>query len=388
MKILFYRYGSICEPGIINAFKILNQIVDEEQTEITNKEIGDKERINLLRQKLMGNQYDIVFSINFYPIISEVCNVFKMPYVCWTVDSPVLELYSHSIQNECNRIFMFDRAQYQEFSIYNPKRIFYLPLATEVRNSVKKISEKENEKYSCDISFVGSLYTEKCDYNNAVNIPDYLRGYLEGIMATQEKVYGYNFLDEVLTQDIVDDFKKCIDFIKLPEKYFSNEIALMAQHYLSVKVTEQERIHLLDMISKRYSVDIYTLSDTKLLPDIHSKGAANTLVEMPMIFYLSKININLTAKSIRTGIPLRVWDILGAEGFLLTNFQEELPEYFEIGKDLDIFESSEDLCKKIKFYLENEEKRNEIAKNGMEKVHKYHSYEKRVQHMLETISKL
>ena len=46
----------------------------------------------------------------------------------------------------------------------------------------------------------------------------------------------------------------------------------------------------------------------------------------------------MTIRNIRTGIPLRVWDILGAGGFLLTNFQVELPDYFENGKDIVYYE--------------------------------------------------
>ena len=37
MNILFYRYGSICEPDIIDAFKQLGNTVDEITIEIYNK---------------------------------------------------------------------------------------------------------------------------------------------------------------------------------------------------------------------------------------------------------------------------------------------------------------------------------------------------------------
>lgn len=50
----------------------------------------------------------------------------------------------------------------------------------------------------------------------------------------------------------------------------------------------------------------------------------------------------MTSKPIRTGLPLRIWDILGAGGFVLTNYQTEIPEYFEIGKDLETYTCEED----------------------------------------------
>lgn len=37
MNVLIYRYGSICEPDIIEAFKKMQLNVIEENAEITNK---------------------------------------------------------------------------------------------------------------------------------------------------------------------------------------------------------------------------------------------------------------------------------------------------------------------------------------------------------------
>ena len=71
------------------------------------------------------------------------------------------------------------------------------------------------------------------------------------------------------------------------------------------------------------------------MPLIHNRGFAKTNTEMPIIFHQSKINLNLTAKSIRSGLSLRIFDVLGCEGFLITNYQAELPEHFNIGEDLE-----------------------------------------------------
>lgn len=56
-------------------------------------------------------------------------------------------------------------------------------------------------------------------------------------------------------------------------------------------------------------------------------------------------------RSILSGLPLRVIDILGADGFLITNYQTEMEEYFKNGKDLVWFENREDLLQKTNFYL-------------------------------------
>ena len=108
-------------------------------------------------------------------------------------------------------------------------------------------------------------------------------------------------------------------------------------------------MHLLKSVSENYKLDLYTGSDTVLLPRANVKGVAKTMTEMPKIFHLSKINLNFTSKPIRTGLPLRIWDILCAGGFVLSNYQEEIPEYLEIGKEIETFASEEELLYKIDY---------------------------------------
>ena len=104
---------------------------------------------------------------------------------------------------------------------------------------------------------------------------------------------------------------------------------------------------------------------------------------MPKVFYGSKINLNFTIPNIQSGIPLRVWDILGAGGFLLTNYQPELELYFDIGKDLEIFEDASQLEQKASYYLSHEKERAQIAENGYQKVKGTHSYMRRIQEMID-----
>lgn len=388
MNILFYRYNSICEPDIIAIMKRLGHTVTEITEEMRNKELDARGQMNLVSAELKKQESQIVFSINFFPVVSEVCNIFHIPYVCWIVDSPVMELYSHSIRNSWNRIFLFDYALYEEYRGENPKRIFYLPLGADYErldSLIETITEEDRKKYSADISFIGSLYTEKCPYNH-LKEESWLKGYLDGVIEAQTKVYGYNFLEECITEEVLQQFKEKAPFYQFPEKANHNDRAAMAHLYLGNKVTEQERLRLLKRVSEEYSLDLYTASDFSPLPKANYRGLAKSATEMPKIFHLSKINLNFTSKPIRTGLPLRLWDILGAGGFVLTNFQSEIPEYFEVGKELDIYASEEELIEKIRYYLEHEEERQTIARNGYQKAKEQYSLELRVKQILRAVS--
>ena len=197
MNLLFYRYGSICEPDIIEGFRELGNQVTEITLEIYNKNLGPLEGLTALKNELFAHSYDFVFSINYYPFISEICNIFQIRYLCWTVDCPVMELYSDTVSNPWNRIFLFDRAQYEEIAPQNPGCIFHLPLASNPsrwHSVLQKASPTEHAKYAGDVTFVGSLYTEKCPYDRLQTDSAYLRGYLEGIMDAQRSIYGCYFL--------------------------------------------------------------------------------------------------------------------------------------------------------------------------------------------------
>ena len=106
---------------------------------------------------------------------------------------------------------------------------------------------------------------------------------------------------------------------------------------------------------------------------------------MPKIFKCSKINLNMTLRSIKSGIPQRAFDIMGCGGFLLSNYQPELAEYFIPGEDLVLYDSVDDLIQKIDYYLSHEEERLQIAKNGYEKVKRYHTYDTRLTEILNTV---
>lgn len=386
MNILFYRYGSICEPDIIASFKHLGFNITEDTREVYNKQLLPSDCIKGLNELLKQDTYSFIFSINFFPSVSDVCNIWGIPYLCLIVDSPVLELFSTSLANPCNKVFLFDRQLYNDFHHINPDGIFHIPLATNVRDNyatATMASAADRARFSSDISFIGSLYSEKCLYNQ-ITLPEKMRGYVDGLIEAQLLVYGYNFIEECVTPELIEAFCKVRpELINFPDSMKVDTKAVIAQHIISVKVAEQERLRYLKALSEHFNVDLYTGSDTYSMPLIHNRGFAKTNTEMPIIFHQSKINLNLTAKSIRSGLSLRIFDVLGCEGFLITNYQAELPEHFNIGEDLEAYTSLDDLMGKCEYYLSHDKDRQEIAHNGFEKVKKYHTYDIRLTQMLE-----
>lgn len=389
MEILFYRYNSICEPDILQVFENFGITVRTEEMEITDKHITPKQCAAKITEWLTTHSFAFVFSINFFPAISYTCNHFKVPYVCWSVDSPVPELFSNALKNEWNRIFLFDHAQYEFFRPFNPEHIFYLPLATNVKrweNVILNMTDDDFAKYDADVSFVGSLYTEKCRYDN-LSISPYTQGFVDGLMEAQLKVYGYNFISDNLNDRVIDEIAGADpDFYEGSDTFADTRRYLVSHQYIGMKLASLERERTLNRLAEHFRVTLYTHSNTSPLKSIDCRGGVSTLTEMPKVFHASKINLNMTMRPIETGLSLRVWDILGCGGFLLSNYQAEIPEYFEIGKDLETYESMEELEQKVQYYLNHEDERIEIAISGYEKVAKFHTYELRIAEMIRILS--
>jgi len=79
----------------------------------------------------------------------------------------------------------------------------------------------------------------------------------------------------------------------------------------------------------------------------------------------------------RRQIKSRNFEIPATGGFLLTGDADNLKDYYVDGKEIVIFQNKEDLLEKCKYYLEHRDEREAIAKAGLARTIKDHSYEQR-----------
>ncbi len=82
----------------------------------------------------------------------------------------------------------------------------------------------------------------------------------------------------------------------------------------------------------------------------------------------------------------RIFAVTGCGGFYLGRKTPGIEAAFEIGKEVDVFESDEELLEKIKFYLQNEDKRAQIALEGQKKVLTHYTYKQQIKKIFDWIS--
>ena len=332
---------------------------------------------------------DFVFSFNFLPVISKVCNKEGILYVSWIYDNPEIFLYNYNMKNPCNIVLMFDSKQYMEFMQGGIKNVRYLPLAASTKRLDSIIPKKSDvKKYSADISFVGSLYTERRQYYEEISpkLDPYTLGYIDGIIKSQLQVDGVNFVEDCLTPEITQRIQEASNIYPYPDSIETPEY-LYANYIINRQITIIERKELLTLIGAHHPLKLYTYTQNSSFSPkgVQNMGPASYFTEMPLVFKLSKINLNITLRSIQHAIPLRVYDILGSGGFLMSNFQHDLAYHFVPGEDFVYYESRKDLLDKIDYYLSNEKERVEIAKNAHRKIQEQHTFDVRVGEIIDII---
>lgn len=384
MRILVYRWKAYNYMDIEQTLAAMGHTVEHIEQKLGNYDI-EPEFEKFLTNKIHEQDYDMVFTVNYFAVISNVCQREQVPYVSWTCDNPLISMYHESVFHDYNYIFTFDQTNYIEFKQMGVKHIWYLPLSVDAKR-LDALMEQADDlyRYQADISFVGSLYERNSYDKIKSSLPEYLRGYFDATMEAQMNLSGANIIEPMLTTEILEELQKYFRLEK-SEGSFSDLGLIFQTTVLGFKIAEIERRRALLELSKYFKVHVYSNSDTSDFLNIQYCGSVDYWSEMPKVFRASKINLNMTIPNIKSGIPLRVWDILGSGGFLLTNYQAEIPYYFEEGKDLVCFDGIEDMREKVKYYLVHEEERAAIARNGYEKVKAHHTYVDRLTKILEIV---
>lgn len=385
MKILVYHWAAYSNDFLVDNIRRMGNHVDVHKDP---KLIEDDENSFDLFLKCVKRGYDAVITYNYFKFISIACNMCSTPYISLTQDSPMLSLYDASTFFPCNYFFCFDTEQYQGMIERGIENVFYSPLMVDSDRLYKvahSANNLEQKKYSSDISFVGSLYSEKNMLSQIEGLPDYIKGYLAGLESTQLQVPMVRFSQMSVANNVIEWLRQNLVFEGREESVVSyNELV---DNLIDREVTVKERRLMLEHMKER-DFKLYTKSDLTDFPYIDNCGTVDYYTQMPKVFALSNINLNVSLRSIRAGIPLRVLDVLACEGFLLTNAQPDLFMYFEEGKNIVTFTNLEEMDEKIDYYLIHEEERKRIAIEGRQVIKENFDFKERLKGIFKIVGLL
>ncbi len=141
-----------------------------------------------------------------------------------------------------------------------------------------------------------------------------------------------------------------------------------------------QKIHFFQSEFPNINIAYYILSypNHHLPPGIANLNKGKVFgLDMLKVHRQSKICLNTI--NFEEGANFRLLEVTCVGSFLLTNHNQNVNRYFTPGVEIGVFENEDELIEKVIFYLKNEEIRENIAKNGFEKLKKKFSLQKRAE---------
>lgn len=377
MNILFISGAGL---QIMSAVMALNRMGHMASCYPHNAEMIEKneECEEKLADFLRDNQLDFVLTHSYIGAVARQTKKYGVKYAIYAMDSPSYETWwADAFEHTHCYYFYFDKKEYRMAKELGCINAYYLPLAAEIHRAGNLvITEEEIHNLGCDISFVGGLYSQN-PYDECVqDFSESFRNQVSGMMEECAFLWdGCSRTEPFLTSEMIGDIKKRFsEIFKELERYKMPDAYYIKQWFFNRKLTNIERTLLIELLAERYYFHLYT-RDEEIVPPNVKRFPETDIEGAYKVFYASKINLNITLRSIESGVPLRIFDIMSVGGFVLSNWQEEMTELFEEDKEIVLFKTPEEMLDKIDYYLAHEEERIRIGINGYQKVKNCYSYE-------------
>ncbi len=350
-----------------------------------------------IRQSIFADRPDMLFSLSFSATIARFADDMKIPYVCWELDKIMNEAYVPHTLSPYTHVFTTfsdDTGRFEKAGA----NACYLPAAPDMLlDDNYESPDEEFKSYSCDVSFIGSpLIATNNDYLNLIDAIQRamasgeaellkagrsLIGALSRAIKQQEKFSDINVykLPELLDKEL----KACA-----PLSLFS-----FSKHSLCNIIAKQccgyQRLSYLEKLSP-VNVSVYGNEDWSDVKQSHLlyKGKAEFDREAAKIFRASKINLDITRIYALDGFSDRVFNVLRAGGFLMMNRTKNIGQSFNAGKELEVFDTPDEMKQMAEYYLTHETERLDIAERGKARVREEHTVTNRVKFMLSKVEGL
>ncbi|MGE5400251.1 MAG: glycosyltransferase [Ignavibacteriales bacterium] len=204
--------------------------------------------------------------------------------------------------------------------------------------------------------------------------------------------YGFRgyFLPYAFEKDILD---------KIQHRNPTHNVSFVGSFY-PFKGLHSERLRFIAGLSEKTPIDVYSpailhkglmpymwavlrLARNKQWKDIsysnyidsNRKGTAYGL-DMYQVLADSKMTLNYHGDIvIKKGGNMRLFEATGAGTCLVTDWKENLSDFFEADKEIVVFKTFDECLEKIRYLLDHEEERKAIAEAGQRRTLSEYSYE-------------
>ncbi len=241
----------------------------------------------------------------------------------WLTDDPYYTDVTQNLVPYYDYIFTQDLNCIKFYRGLGCKNVFHLPLAA--NQDVFKPSQKE-DTYKYDLSFIGTAFENRITFVDSIS---------EYLAEKNIKIVGFGWEN--------------------------------LKNYERLK----DKIQLLPLAKYEDALQFYV--STKININLHRS---------PNDQELNCNAANIQAYSVNN----RTFEINAVGSFQLTDIRPDVSKHYIPGVEIATFYSAPDFIQKAEYYLEHVQERKQIAKNGLDRTLRNHTYDKRILQLLNYIN--
>ena len=313
------------------------------------------------------------FAINTQPGLVEAAEAVRMPVVLWEIDPTTDGPARLSRNSRGAYAFTYRKAQVRPLSRagYTAE---YLPLAANAR---RLASPRPRPEGTLDIGFVGASLvpsSQRCKAQLAQLAPagTAIRHALDRTLDLQRTLTDWQVpqLLEQLAPGLRERVRRQAGGLDIA-------VLLREAHAAEKRLTWVANLGQL-------GVEVWGDPGWQLIAPhgVRYRGWADHFRDVPALYQHVKVQVDIGRLYQSDIVTMRVFDVLAAGGFLITEPGEALSAFFTPGVELETAASPEELVDKCRYYLAHPEARTRIARAGQARVRTDHTIEARVQRML------
>ncbi|GAB7022917.1 CgeB family protein [Salidesulfovibrio brasiliensis] len=328
---------------------------------------------------------DFILTVNHFGVdraggLLRLCKRIALPLATWFVDDPLLTLpFFDEAQNPWLTVFSYDRDCVKPLKTNGYANVFPLPLGTDT--SVFNENVGFDDRLECDVSFVGdskqAFVQERLEYGQ----------FPKALLDAWEELAGA-YLEEKASDPV--------GFITHKRPDLSMDIGLIG-HDRRVWFAQLVRAEATRRHRERCVQSMLPLRPTLVgrdWPEIVGSASGARFIEalsyyehLPTFYRSCTVNLNITGTG--AGVPnQRIFDVPAVGGFVLTDNVPQLSRYYDIGDEVAVYESHDEIAEAIRRWQRNPKERREMIEKAMRRTLAEHTYQHRLQRMGDILSRL
>ena len=141
----------------------------------------------------------------------------------------------------------------------------------------------------------------------------------------------------------------------------------------------KERLEIVEKLSKYFKIGTFGHGWKNTLGEVHGTELVKAINAGKMYLSFSKTVAGFN------NVKVGLFEAIACNQVVITEYMEELNDYFEIGKEILCYRNVEELIETIAYYILHDEERENIRQNAYRRFLSDHTYMKRWEHVMNDI---